>query len=122
MAGYPLLSTGPWKGDLRSDSHGKVHAAYVDHVPEPYTQGAAEERDVCWLTRNVPATPGKPKRQGRLLTYRWGSAGAWTKGRQQTISYGPEDLSCWRGQHQVWTVAEHPGQRALYAVRAPDCR
>jgi hypothetical protein len=37
-----------------------------------------------------------------------------------TISYGPEDLSCWRGRHQLWTVGEHPKRRALYGV--PDQR
>ena len=31
---------------------------------------------------------------------------------------GPEDLSYWQSRDELWTVTEHPGSRAVLAVRA----
>jgi hypothetical protein len=52
----------------------------------------------------------------------WTAGGVWHGRDDIKISKGPEDLSCWRSNHRLLTVAEHAKHRALYGVRDTRCR
>ena len=118
LALWPLQTSGPAKGDLLSDGAGKVQPRYVNRLPDSNIQGAAGQNGTWWFTHNRPPKNG-PSR-GQLIRATWATGGGWTGEHRTTISYGPEDLSCWRGRHQLWTVGEHPKRRALYGM--PDQR
>ncbi|MFF5265109.1 hypothetical protein ACFY4C_40015 [Actinomadura viridis] len=120
VAQFPLVSGESGTGDLVTDSEGRAAPTSVARLPVSYVQGGSTADGTWWFTRNVPASerpfpPGQNKNPGELVRAQWSETGFEEVGRQ-AVSFGPEDLSCWRGRNQVWTVAEHPGQRAVYAV------
>lgn len=44
-----------------------------------------------------------------------------------SVSYLPDEFvrggtACWRSTGRLWTLAEHPGDRALYGVPDRRCR
>ncbi|MEV3922947.1 hypothetical protein [Actinomadura coerulea] len=83
-------------------------------LPVDRVQGAVRTHGRWWFTQS------RSGERGRLFSTRHTGAG-WAPVRRRTISYGPEDLSCHRGLHRVFTLAEHPGRRALWAFRASSC-
>jgi len=117
---WPLQSTGAEPGDPQTDGSGRVIPSFVNGLPDSNVQGAAGANGNWWFTHNVK--PKNGARPGQLILARWPAGGGWdVNPNRQTISYGPEDLYCWRGRHQVWTVAEHAGRRALYGLPNDQC-
>ncbi|MEU9866672.1 hypothetical protein AB0C87_02360 [Actinomadura sp. NPDC048021] len=84
-------------------------------LPVDRVQGAVRTRGQWWFTQS------RSGERGRLFSTRYTGRG-WAPVSRRTVSYGPEDLSCHRGRHRVFTLAEHPGRRALWAFRAASCR
>ncbi|XVQ12689.1 hypothetical protein ACQP1W_09070 [Spirillospora sp. CA-255316] len=124
VAQFPLTSGSPGSSDLETDSHGLATPSWVARLPVSYVQGGATADGTWWFTRNVPRAehpypPGQNKNQGQLVQAVW--ANGFEDVQRETASFGPEDLSCWRGADRLWTVAEHPGQRALYGMKKPQC-
>jgi hypothetical protein len=92
-----------------------VRADWAAPLPYDRIQGAVRTNGQWWFTQ------GLGKKRGRLFMARrdwWGWAGV----TYRTISYGPEDLSCYRGRHRIWTVAEYAHKRALWSFPADSCR
>lgn len=83
-------------------------------LPVDRVQGAVRTHGQWWFTQS------RSGRRGRLFSTRYTGRG-WAPVRSRTVSYGPEDLSCHRGRHRIFTLAEHPGRRALWAFRAASC-
>ncbi|GGQ42883.1 hypothetical protein BKA00_007149 [Actinomadura coerulea] len=83
-------------------------------LPVDRVQGAVRTHGRWWFTQS------RSGERGRLFSTRYTGTG-WAPVRRRTISYGPEDLSCHRGLHRIFTLAEHPGRRALWAFRASSC-
>lgn len=94
---------------------GVVHADWAATLPADRIQGGVRTNGQWWFTQ------GRGRKRGRLLTTRrdWWD---WDRVTRRTISHGPEDLSCYRGQHRIWTVAEYAGKRALWSFPADSCR
>ncbi|MFS2295416.1 MAG: hypothetical protein FWJ90_22410 [Actinomadura sp.] len=92
-----------------------VQADWAETLPADRIQGAVRANGQWWFTQ------GRGEKRGRLLTARrdWWDWGRVTSG---PASHGPEDLSCYRGQHRIWTVAEYPEKRALFGFSADSCR
>ncbi|MEU5994678.1 hypothetical protein ABZ806_37365 [Spirillospora sp. NPDC047418] len=102
-----------WRlGALSGGGHARPSWGAV--LPADRIQGAVRTHGRWWFTQS------HGHKRGSLLTTYPTSRG-WAKVKRRTISYGPEDLSCYRGRHRIWTVAEHAGQRALWSFRAPTC-
>jgi hypothetical protein len=111
-------------GDLVTDVRGYAVPSSVVRLPASYVQGGATANGTWWFTRNVPRAekpypPGQKENPGELLKTGWSNG--FSRVQRTTISFGPEDLSCWRGQNRMWTIAEHPGRRALYGIPEPRC-
>ncbi|QXJ24500.1 hypothetical protein AGRA3207_005835 [Actinomadura graeca] len=104
--------TWPLSGLTGGASH--VRADWIALLPDDKIQGGVRTHGQWWFTHN------RGTRRGQLLTaYRdWDE---WGGVRRMTISHGPEDLSCYRGQGRLWTVAEHAHRRALYGLPARSC-
>ena len=132
VAQFPLTAPGsglnghsaPASGDLVTDGRGHAVPTSVMRLPASQIQGGATANGMWWFTRNVPGDerpypPGQNMNVGELLRARWSNG--FKDVRRTAISFGPEDLSCWRGQHRMWTIAEHPGRRALYGMHDPRC-
>ncbi|URN06400.1 hypothetical protein LUW74_25805 [Actinomadura madurae] len=83
-------------------------------LPGDRIQGGVRTRGHWWFTQ------GRGTKRGRLLTTRPGRNG-WGRVKYRTISHGPEDLSCFRGRHRIWTIAERPNKRALWSFHASPC-
>jgi hypothetical protein len=83
-------------------------------LPADRLQGGVRTHGRWWFTQSLG------HKRGRLFATHHTGRG-WASVKRRTISYGPEDLSCYRGRHRVFTLAEHPGQRALWAFRAASC-
>ncbi|MGI5203964.1 hypothetical protein ACQEU6_20595 [Spirillospora sp. CA-108201] len=93
---------------------GAVRADGGSRLPVDRVQGAVRAHGQWWFTQS------RSGKRGRLFSTRYTGRG-WAPVRRRTVSYGPEDLSCYRGRHRVFTLAEHPGRRALWAFRAAAC-
>ncbi|MFD0851138.1 hypothetical protein ACFQ07_02830, partial [Actinomadura adrarensis] len=113
VAQFPLTS--PATGDLQTDTKGQAIPSSVARLPESHIQGGATANGTWWFTRNESAG----KRPGELLEAEWSNG--FKRVQRRSISYGPEDLSCWRSQRRMWTVAEQPGRRAVYGLPTPSC-
>ncbi|KAB2341274.1 hypothetical protein [Actinomadura rudentiformis] len=134
VAAFPIGSKGG--SDLVMDKNGRANPSYVVNLPVTNIQGGVGTRGNWWFTRNVskqekPLEPGTVRNRGQFVRAKY-AGGKFTVLSRSTISYGPEDLSCYRGTHQVWTVAEHPEKRqmtngkwqgrVLYGMPAKECR
>jgi hypothetical protein len=93
---------------------GTARPSWGAELPADRIQGAVRTHGRWWFTQS------HGHKHGTLLTTYPTSRG-WAKVKRSTISYGPEDLACYRGQHRIWTVAEHAGRRALWSFRANSC-
>ncbi|TDD77795.1 hypothetical protein [Actinomadura rubrisoli] len=95
-----------------------ARATWAATLPDRKIQGGVRTHGYWWFSRN--RDDGSRERRGELLlTARdwWG----WDDVVRRPASYGPEDLSCFRGQRRIWTVGEHAGKRALWGTPAPPC-
>jgi hypothetical protein len=95
---------------LKPSGDGYVHAAEAYRVDIRSMQGATAAGGKFY----VSASRGAGKR---------GSVYTFTKttdptAHPRTLPPGPEDLSYWRSKNQLWTLAEHPRQRSVLAVKA----
>ncbi|WP_329519629.1 hypothetical protein [Spirillospora sp. NBC_01491] len=115
------VATWPMKvGTGLVSSGGVAKADWAAPLPDKKIQGGVRSHDFWWFTHNVD-TAGGAKR-GQLLVTSWNAQKkGWGGVQRRTISYGPEDLSCFRGQRRVWTVAEHAGKRALWGTLEEPC-
>ncbi|NKZ03894.1 hypothetical protein [Actinomadura latina] len=93
---------------------GPVRPSWGAELPADKIQGGVRTHGRWWFTQS------HGHKRGRLLTTYPTSRG-WAKVKHRTISYGPEDLACYRSRHRIWTVAEHAGRRALWSFRANSC-
>lgn len=94
---------------------GTVHATWAAPLPGDRIQGGVRANGHWWFTK------GRGRRRGKLLmTHR--DRRDWDRVKRRTISHGPEDLSCYRGRHRIWTVAEYARKRALWSFPAASCR
>ncbi|RFS84785.1 hypothetical protein D0T12_14780 [Actinomadura spongiicola] len=93
---------------------GVVHADWSDTLPGDRVQGGLRTRGHWWFTQ------GHGTKRGRLLsTIR--DRRDWGRVTHRTISHGPEDLSCQRGQHLIWTAAEYARKRAIWSFHDDSC-
>jgi hypothetical protein len=111
VAQFPLGNS----GDLRADTKGQAIPSSVVRLPASHIQGGATSNGTWWFTRNASAG----RSTGELLQARWSNG--FKHVQRRIISYGPEDLSCWRSQQRLWTVAEPLGRRAVYGVPQQHC-
>ncbi|GAA4224382.1 hypothetical protein GCM10022254_03690 [Actinomadura meridiana] len=93
---------------------GTVHADWAAELPGDRIQGGVRTNGHWWFTQS------RNKKRGHLLSTSR-SLFDWNRVTHRTISHGPEDLSCFRGQHRVWTVAEYARKRALWSFRTDSC-
>ncbi|TYB46603.1 hypothetical protein [Actinomadura chibensis] len=112
--GAPRGRVVTWPLSALSRSSGTVRSDWSATLPGHRIQGGVRANGHWWFTQN------RGERRGLLLDTRRRGSG-WDRVQRRTISHGPEDLSCYRGQHRVWTVAEHPRKRALLGIRAAAC-
>ena len=110
-----LHTTGAEPGDPRRTARSGV-PRFVSGLPDSNIQGAAGATDNWWFThtrrRRTAPSPGSSSSPVDGLGRRLGGH------RAPDDLLGPEDLYCWRGRGQVWTVAEHARQAG--AVRAAE--
>jgi hypothetical protein len=102
-----------WPFEALSGS-GTARASWGAHLPGDRIQGGVRTRGSWWFTQ------GQGKKRGRLLMTRRDRDG-WGPVKRRTISHGPEDLSCFRSRHRIWTIAERPDKRALWSFHATPC-
>lgn len=119
---------GLWRlRDLDPDGSGTARAQAVNYLParngQPAlkVQGGEGSHGNYWFTYNVTFPKGRAN-PGKLMSIDWTAGGVWHNRDDIKIFKGPEDLSCWRSNHRLWTVAEHAKHRALYGVRDTRCR
>ncbi|MFI0371325.1 hypothetical protein ACH35V_25960 [Actinomadura sp. 1N219] len=93
---------------------GVAQADWAAALPGDRIQGGVRTNGRWWFTQ------GRGQKRGRLLMTSRDWDG-WSRVTRRTISHGPEDLSCYRGQHRIWTIAEHARKRALWGFRADSC-
>lgn len=105
--------------DPRSSLGAAAHS--VNYLPDEFVQGGTASHGTYWFTRRVPIPAGRRNR-GRLVIGEWTPGGVQRNHTDVEISKGAEDLSCWRSTSRLWTLAEHPGDRALYGVPDRRCR
>ncbi|MGE0707567.1 MAG: hypothetical protein AB7N76_10505 [Planctomycetota bacterium] len=111
LARWPLDAGG---GLLAEDARGRVDASEtlrpghtrmqgaVSYAGRLYVSASSQDR-VKWWGLNY----------GRLYVHAAGAA------RARGWIYGPEDLCVDPTERRLWSVAEHPGQRLVVAVRLP---
>ncbi|MEU8119914.1 hypothetical protein AB0C21_14515 [Spirillospora sp. NPDC049024] len=118
MATWPLRN-----GEPATGADGRARALAVSTLPVKRVQGGVTAylnggQEHAWFGHNTKAY-GRP---GVLMHAVWNqSKGRWEKKGRQRLAMGPEDLSCYRGQSRIWTVAEHAKKRALYGVPVTKC-
>ncbi len=100
-------------GGLTGDGD-RVRPDWAGTLPADKIQGALRTHGQWWFTQN------RGGERGLLLSTRRDGSG-WARLTRRTISHGPEALTCYRGQHRIWTVAEHANKRALWGLTAPAC-
>ena len=103
---WPLSALNGWSDYVRPD--------WAALLPDDTIQGGVRTRGYWWFTHNRGGHRGQ-----LLMAHR--TSNSWDRVQRQTISHGPEDLSCYRGQRRIWTVAEHAHKRALWGLPARYC-
>ncbi|GAA5066666.1 hypothetical protein GCM10023259_060300 [Thermocatellispora tengchongensis] len=98
VARWPLASSGAL------DASGAAVDAF--RMPGHRIQGALSHEGTWYFSQTAGA-----RGNGTLIVTRPGE-----KVTARPYPVGPEDLTCWREKKTVWSVAEFPGRRALFAV------
>ena len=101
-------------GSLKTGAGGKARAAHAYRLPVQRVQGAVAVHATWYLSQSNGENSA-----GRLIpsTHPKGAIGILkAKGAGSAVGIGPEDLSYQNGQNKIWTVTEHNGKRAVYAV------
>lgn len=120
VAVWPIAGAFDARGELITDTAHRWDAVAVHRLPDSNIQGAARFDGRWYLSRSRGKTTA-----GTLYTTEptTSPTGPLEVARQQYLSIGPEDLSHRYGGtasnpalDAIWTVAEHPGKRTLYAV------
>lgn len=93
---------------------GNVRPTGGAELPADRIQGAVRTNGRWWFSQS------RGHERGRLLTARYAGSG-WGRVQRYASSRGPEDLSCQRGAHRIWTVAEYAAKRALWSFGADSC-
>jgi hypothetical protein len=110
VAAWPLNAN----GTLKTGAGGKARAAHTYRLPVQRVQGAVAVHATWYLSQsNGASSAGKliPSKHGK------GAVGVLkAQGAGGAVGIGPEDLSYQNGQNKIWTVTEHNGKRAVYAV------
>jgi hypothetical protein len=87
-----------------------VHGSEAYRVDLPSMQGATAIAGKFSVSSSRGAsTPGS--------IYTFTKTGGPTE-HPRALPPGPEDLSYWQSRDQLWTLAEHPGNRSVLAVKA----
>ncbi|WP_165495408.1 hypothetical protein, partial [Actinomadura roseirufa] len=92
---------------------GVARADWAAYLPERKIQGGVRAHGSWWFSHNRDTASGT--RRGQFLMTTW-DGDEWGEVQRRPASYGPEDLSYFRSQDRIWTVAEHAGRRALWAA------
>jgi hypothetical protein len=95
---------------LKPSVDGYVHGNEAYRVNIPQMQGATAIAGKFY----VSSSRGKST-QGSVYTF------TKTNGpteHPRTLPPGPEDLSYWQSKDQLWTLAEHPDNRSVLAIKA----
>ena len=94
---------------------GLVHASEAYRLARNHIQGAVSVGSRWYLSRSAGS-----KNNGQLIVASpdAGPVGSLRATETRQAGIGPEDLSYWPAQNQVWTVTEHAGRRMLYGVPA----
>jgi hypothetical protein len=95
---------------LKPSPDGFVHGSEAYRVGIRSMQGATAAGGRFFVSSSRGS-----KRRGWLYTFTRTSG---PKAHSGALPPGPEDLSVWRAKDQLWTLAEHPGQRSVLAVKA----
>jgi hypothetical protein len=95
---------------LKASPDGFVHGSEAYRVGIRSMQGATAVGGRFFVSSSRGS-----KRRGSLYTFTRASG---PKAYAGVLPPGPEDLSVWRAKDQLWTLAEHPGQRSVLAVKA----
>jgi hypothetical protein len=95
---------------LKPSGDGYVHGSEAYQVNIRSMQGATAIGGKFY----VSSSRGE-SRQGSVYTFT--KTGGPTE-HPNALPPGPEDLSFWRSRDQLWTLAEHPGNRSVLAVKA----
>jgi hypothetical protein len=103
---YPIDQT-TWL--LKPSDDGYVHGSEAYRVDIPSMQGATAIAGKFHVTSSRGAGT-----QGVIYTFT-GTSGP--SAHPRALPPGPEDLSYWAAKDQLWTLAEHPGNRSVLAVR-----
>jgi hypothetical protein len=95
---------------LKPSADGYVHGNEAYRVDFPSMQGATAIAGKFYVSssRRVD-TPG--------VIYTFTKKSGSTE-HARALPPGPEDLSYWQSKDQLWTLAEHPGTRSVFAVKA----
>lgn len=114
VARWPLDGT---SGTLLADQQdGRVHATDAHRLAANQIQGAVSYGGQWYLSRSTGKDDQGNWRNGRLITAQSNGGSLQTLGKPRRAGVGPEDLSFWPAQNELWTVTEHEGQRMLYGV------
>ncbi|HEX2462399.1 MAG TPA: hypothetical protein VHJ58_19805 [Vicinamibacterales bacterium] len=95
---------------LKPSADGYVHGNEAYRVDIPSMQGAAAIAE----TFHVSSSRGKST-QGSVYTFTKTSG---PTEHTRALPRGPENLSYWPSKDQLWTLAEHPGNRSVLAIKA----
>jgi hypothetical protein len=95
---------------LKPSDDGYVHSTEAYRVDIPSMQGATA------IARKFYVSSSRGKNtQGSVYTFTKTSG---PKEHPRALPRGPEDLSYWPSKDQLWTLAEHPGNRSVLAIKA----
>ena len=113
VAVWPIAHAFDARNELITDPSHRWNPVAVHKLPDSNIQGAARINGRWYLSRSRGTFTA-----GTLYTTEPATSSTRTLkvARRQALPIGPEDLSPSQG-NTIWTVAEHPGKRTLYAVR-----
>jgi hypothetical protein len=95
---------------LKPAGDGYVHGSEAFQVDIPSMQGATAVGEKFYVSSSrSAATPGS------IYTFTKNSGPTEHAG---ALPPGPEDFSYWTSRGQLWTLAEHPGNRSVLAIEA----
>ncbi|ACQ81622.1 conserved hypothetical protein [Beutenbergia cavernae DSM 12333] len=100
----------PRTGLLKASDDGVAVAREVADVDINSMQSATAIDGVFVISRSAGTSAN-----GHLVTYTPPEEVTWYRGH---FPVGTEDLTTWGSRDELWTLAEHPGQRSIVAVRA----